>query len=186
MTYVTNTGSRPLSIEEVSRVAESARTERDACMFTLACTTGLRARELLSVTLGQVWDGSRVRDFVQMDADKTKGGKRGRRQPLTTGARNSIARYLQERGLSEGLLFDIGYHAFRNAFMAAVEHAGIDATEVTLHSLRKAGATAVCEVAGLGAAQGFCGHSSASTTLRYIGSVTDVALRNAVEKAIKL
>jgi integrase len=63
-------GCRPLSDEEISQVKESFERStgkyrvRDQCLFILGHRTGYRASELLSITVGDVWQHGRVVDHV--------------------------------------------------------------------------------------------------------------------------
>lgn len=77
---------------------------RDVCLIQMGLHTGFRIHELLSLTLGQVWDGAKVRERVTVMRGLMKGGHgvhrrsvHSRTVPLNAIAREAIARYLEER-----------------------------------------------------------------------------------------
>jgi integrase len=73
-------GCRPLSDEEITQVNESFERAtgkyrvRDRCLFVLGHRTGYRASELLSLTVGDVWQHGRIVDHVTVHRRHMKGG----------------------------------------------------------------------------------------------------------------
>jgi integrase len=45
---------------------------RDQCLMEFLGSTGYRISEALSVTVGQIWDGTKVKDDIQISAEHMK------------------------------------------------------------------------------------------------------------------
>lgn len=138
-------------------LAAEGRT-RDRLLIILGCASGLRIRELTSLTCAQLWDtatGDVVRE-VTIARRNLKGGRslwqrsiRGRRVPLAEPVRTAIREYLTERGAwtPEAALFATcrsgttgrplhRSQAWRIIAGAAAE-CGIQLARISTHSLRK-------------------------------------------------
>lgn len=77
---------------------------RDRALVALGLNTGFRVSELLSLNVGDVWDGERVRPQVKVARAKMKGGRGPRRKsvssravPLNEAATSALQRYLFAR-----------------------------------------------------------------------------------------
>jgi hypothetical protein len=51
---------------------------RDRCYFEMALQMGLRVSEMLSPTMGQVFQYSKIVDEVSIDRNRMKGGRAGK------------------------------------------------------------------------------------------------------------
>ncbi|MBI3884374.1 MAG: tyrosine-type recombinase/integrase [Opitutae bacterium] len=77
---------------------------RNRCLIEFGLRTGFRASEIGSLTIGQIWNGTRVRDEVTISRRYLKGGRglhrqgvRSRTVPLAPAVRTLIHDYIQER-----------------------------------------------------------------------------------------
>jgi site-specific recombinase XerD len=74
-------GMRDYSDQEIDLVRKSFSGRyalRDRCYFEMALQMGLRVSEMLSITVGQVFQFGRVVDEVSIDRKHMKGGKAGK------------------------------------------------------------------------------------------------------------
>jgi integrase/recombinase XerD len=74
-------GMRDYSDEELDLVRKSLSGRyalRDRCYFEMALQMGLRVSEMLSLSVGQVFEYGRVVDEVSIDRKHMKGGKAGK------------------------------------------------------------------------------------------------------------
>ncbi len=81
---------RPLTDLEVSRILAELL-PRDRCLFVLGLRTGFRISELLSLRLGDVWQGGAVLEAVAVARKSMKGKGEGRTVPLHPLARAELA-----------------------------------------------------------------------------------------------
>ena len=183
--------SRPFSEDEyaaiIARLAAEGRL-RDKLMVTLGCATGFRITELLSLTIGQVWDKDGAAREVTVARRNLKGGKgahcravRGRRVPLSEPARAAIQEYLGALGANPPLdrpLFATSRSADRpihrvqahRILVAVTEACGFDSTRISTHALRKTFVARVWRASkgDLIKTQRIVGHASPMTTARYL------------------
>lgn len=89
-------------IERVRRSFSGRYARRDRCYFELALQTGLRVSELLSITVGQVYQYGRIVDELAIDRRHMKGGKAGkasgRTLPIFADTKQHILAWLEEMG----------------------------------------------------------------------------------------
>lgn len=160
---------------------------RDRLLLVLGCATGYRIQELLSLTVGQVWDGVDVAREVTIARRALKGGHgayrravRSRRVVLSEAARTAIREHLTAIGMGDPgrFLFATGRsregamnrsQAFR-VLVGACEAVGIDSTRISTHSLRKTFVARIYAASGrdLIKTQRALGHCSPITTARYL------------------
>ena len=184
-------GARPFEDREEVAALLSAITGqwrwRDRALVTCGCRTGLRVSELLSWTIGDVWDGERFRDSVYTKRSRIKGKREGRRLPLHPEAKMALARWLVDLR-RHGLGTDPGRPVFcgreggfRKAVSRKTAHrivaeaaakAGLE-DGVSTHSWRKYLARSVYERSGhcLIKTGAILGHRQIETTWRYCRSV---------------
>lgn len=170
---------------------------RDRLYLTLAVRTGYRCHELLSLTIGDVWDAAKgtVRDSITISAAAMKGHYGSRAMPLHTEAKTAIRDYLFASHRTHALyrghaLFARQGHresiTERQAYgivIRAAEAAGVDLDRVGTHSLRKTFASKmwthpaidrdITKMARL------LGHSNVNNTLTYVQ-----CLDNSLELAV--
>lgn len=161
---------------------------RDTAMVILAKRTGLRISELLSITIGDVFDGSTFRESVQIQRRHTKGKREGRRLPLHREAKLAIAKWLVEIR-REGVSLNAGRPLFASrqgggwksigrkmayhVITMAANRAGL-AGGISCHSTRKYVAQEVYRMSGncLIRTAAVLGHrGGVATTWRYIRTV---------------
>lgn len=187
---------RSLSEAEVDRLLAAAGTRgateaerlRDTCLLQLLYATGLRVSELVSLPLAA------VRGDPRMILIRGKGG-RERMVPLSAPARDALAAWLAHLDANEPprprprspFLFPARGrrgHMTRERFFLLVKElarvAGLDATEISPHTLRHAFAThLLAHGADLRVIQTLLGHASIATTEIYT-HVLETRLRELV------
>jgi integrase len=193
-------GCRPFSESELDLIlnACSGRYEqRDRTLIVMGVHTGFRIRELLSLRISDVWDGSCIRNSVTVARGFMKCKLRSRTMPLHPRVREEIA--LLIRAKAEHGAIDPSCPLFnkqktdkplstRQAYdilLSAAEKAGIEVARVGTHSLRKTFARRMwtsplvnhdpAKMARL------LGHENWSNTLRYLEFADE--LENAVLSA---
>ena len=108
--------ARPLTEIEyttiINHLAADGRT-RDRLLVILGCATGFRITELLSLTVGQLWDATKgeVTREISVARRKMKGGRgahnrsiKSRRVPLSESVRVAVRDYLQSIGTANTIL----------------------------------------------------------------------------------
>ncbi len=186
--------ARPFTEPEyllLSQHFAAARRTRDRLLLVLGCATGYRIQELLSLTVGQVWDGADVVKEITVARRDLKGGRgaykravKGRRVPLSEAVRGAVRDHLTAIGPGEAarFLFATGRshgagmnrsQAFR-VLVDACTACGIDTTRISTHSLRKTFVGRCYAASGrdLIKTQRAVGHSSPITTARYLETDT--------------
>lgn len=92
-------GCRPLAdplVPAVLAELEKSRSGvRDATLVTVGIRTGFRISELLSLRLGDVWQGGRVVDVLTVERRNMKGKKDSRSVPLHEEARRALERHVR-------------------------------------------------------------------------------------------
>jgi len=183
------TGMRPLSDREVTLMLQAMsggkNAVRNQALLTLGIFTGFRISELLSIKVGDVWDGYKVRDRVTVSKGFLKGKKKeGRTMPINPGSANGIRRWLRSANRDNFCFLDwplfaaqgtrkaISRQFATRVLVEAAEKAGIDSKRIAGHSLRKTFASKAwisSAVAGdMAKMAKLLGHSNWSNTLRYI------------------
>jgi len=163
---------------------------RDRALVALGLNTGFRVSELLSLNVGDVWDGERVRPQVKVARAKMKGGRGPRRKslssrvvPLNEAATSALQRYLFAR-LGEGPvapeepLFPSRFRGKRmtrwganDIVHAVLAKAGIDGNgDYGTHTLRKTFCRQIYKRThnDLNLTRAVMGHSSCATTQKYL------------------
>lgn len=181
-------GMRPLSDEEITLILQAMgggkNAVRNQALLQLGIFTGYRISELLSIKVGDVWDGYQVRDRVTVSKGFMKGKREGRTMPINPTAANGIRRWLQCTNWDNLCFLDwplfagqgrrkaISRQLATRVLVEATERAGIDSYRIAGHSLRKTFATKAWNssyVAGdMAKMAKLLGHSNWSNTLRYI------------------
>ncbi len=190
---------KTLSVEEVTRLLDAARTQgraeadrlRNTCLMELLYATGMRVSELVSLPLAA------AKGDPRMLLIRGKGGKE-RMVPLSPPAREALALWLAHRETQEDarprgtppsrFLFPSASaqgHLTRHRFYILVKEialaAGVTPSKVTPHTLRHAFATHLLENgADLRAIQTLLGHADLATTEIYT-HVLEHRLRDLVE-----
>jgi len=182
--------ARPFTEKEdltlVAHLTAAGRT-RDTLLVVLGCATGYRIQELLSVTVGQVWDGQDVTRKITVARRDLKGGKgahrksiRGRRVPLSETVREAIRDHLAaigtddpQRSLFATNRSEGGAMNRSRAYCLLVEackECGIDTTRISNHTYRKTFVGRIYAASGhdLIRTQRIVQHASPVTTARYI------------------
>jgi len=172
---------KTLSIEDVDRLLDAARQTgrtkldklRNTCLMEVLYATGLRVTELVSLP------ASAVRGDPRMILVRGKGDKE-RMVPLSPDAREAVQVWLSVRDdektwessaflfPSRGKLGHVTRVWFYNQIKTFALTAGIDATQVTPHTLRHAFAThLLAGGADLRSIQTLLGHADVATTEIY-------------------
>jgi integrase/recombinase XerD len=146
----------PISEEQFSRMLRGCTGPyrlRDQCLMEFLGSTGYRISEALSVTIGQVWDGSKVRDDIQVSTEHMKKKTPRDRVLLHPDCKHAILKWLTQlahtfgrldptwklfcgRKSHGGLTAITREHAFRVIRAVAVS-VGIVTIRVGTHSFRK-------------------------------------------------
>ena len=191
-------GTRPLTTDEIRRVAQCFKgifAIRNLGLFMFGVSTGGRISELLSLTIGDVYqNGSAVTDLL-FDKSIVKGGEVSRSVPVNSDGRRAIENLIAwhretyadiDKGrplfpsrngqgakpMSRRMVHDILKKAFREA--------GLNGHLAT-HSLRKSFAQRLYDQTGdIFIVKEMLGHKSVVTTQRYLG-VNYTTVREAVE-----
>lgn len=163
---------------------------RDRALVALGLNTGFRVSELLSLNVGDVWDGERVRPQVKVTRAKLKGGRGPRRKsvssrvvPLNETATAALQQYVFAR-LGAGAvaatdpLFPSRFRGMRltrwgaNAIVHAVlAKAGLEGNgDYGTHTLRKTFCRQIYKRTqnDLNLTRAVMGHSSCATTQKYL------------------
>lgn len=191
-------GTRPLDNDEIRRVSEcfdGTFEERNRGLFMLGVSTGGRISELLSLTIGDVYQNRAAVTDLLFDKSIVKGGEVSRAVPVNVDGRQAIVDLVawhQEKYNStheSRPLFpsrnkkgtvpmkrQTAHEMLKIAFTAA----GLNGKLAT-HSLRKSFAQRVYEQSSdMYLVQELLGHRNVSTTQNYLG-VNYASAREAVE-----
>ena len=200
-------GMRPLSNVEIEKVTETLKRSdgmysiRNTGLFLLGVSVGGRISEMLSLTIGDVWDfkGDKPIDDFYFRKEIVKGKEEARRVPLNRDGRNAIGMlvgwqkthtgsikpsdplFLSRKSGAEGNKQPFqrkqAERILKNAFAAA----GLTG-RLNTHTLRKSFATRLYNVRrDIVAVQEALGHASIVTTRKYLG-VDYSMLRSDVER----
>lgn len=154
---------------------------RDRALFTLGVRSGFRISELLSLKIGDVWDGTKVRDAVRVSSQSLKGRRPSRCVALHAEAKAALGEYLAtiptpmpvQRALfhsRKGGALDrkSAWRILHSAFLkAGVQGVG---RQLGTHCMRKTFAARVYELLGrdLVKTQRALGHVNLQSTAQYI------------------
>ena len=192
-------GTRPLNNNEITLVSacfDGTFAIRNRGIFMLGVSTGGRISELLSLTIGDVWQNRRAVTDLLFDKSIVKGGEVSRAVPINTDGRAAIEEIVfwhRERyGTTHKSrpLFPsrngqgrkrMSRRTAHDVLKVAFESAGLNGHLAT-HSLRKSFAQRLYDKTGdIFAVQEMLGHRSVSTTQKYLG-VNYASVRQAIEE----
>ena len=192
-------GTRPLNNNEIRLVSacfDGTYEVRNRGLFMLGVSTGGRISELLSLSIGEVWQNEQPVSDLLFDKSIVKGGEVSRAVPVNTDGRNAITdiigwhadRYQNtdaDRPLfpsrngrgAKPMSRRTAHDVLKTAFIAA----GLNGHLAT-HSLRKSFAQRLYEKTNdIFAVQEMLGHRNVATTQKYLG-VNYASVRHAVEE----
>jgi site-specific recombinase XerD len=189
-------GRRAFTREEEARILGSFKgkyTIRNRAPFTLMMKTGLRVSEALSLQVRQVVSDGEIVDEVEIPRAHMKGKKSGRHVMLNPTAQAALREWLTEAAPLTGLvLLDLDSYVFRSHAgnkplsrqwawkVLKTACAGADVRGPTgCHSTRKSFAERAFIELGrdLHHLQAVMGHSSISSTIKYLGLDRDLVRR---------
>ena len=181
-------GTSPLLNEEIRRVARSfdgTFAIRNKCLFMLGVSTGGRISELLSLTVGDVFQNNAPVTDLLFDRSIVKGKEDSRAVPINSDGRAAVEEIIAWHCEQYGTPLDVSRPLFpsRNGqgsqsmtrkaahdiLKLAFEKAGLNGKLAT-HSLRKSYAQRLYEQTNdIYAVQEMLGHKDVKTTQRYLG-----------------
>ena len=193
-------GTRPLDNNEITLVSacfDGTYAIRNRALFMLGVSTGGRISELLSLTIGDVYQNEKPVSDLLYDKSIVKGGEVSRAVPVNTDGMRSITdlitwhreQYRRKPTPSRPLFPSrngngkqrMTRRAAHNVLKAAFVAAGLNGHLAT-HSLRKSFAQRLYEQTGdVFVVQEMLGHKSISTTQKYLG-VNYANVRDALQK----
>ena len=191
-------GTRPLDNTEIRLVSacfNSTFEHRNRGLFMLGVSTGGRISELLSLTVGDVYQNGKPVTDLLFDRSIVKGGEVSRAVPVNVDGRAAIENLIawhqeqyktiapvrplfpsRNKNGSVAMNRQTAHEMLKKAFTAA----GLNGKLAT-HSLRKSFAQRVYEESGdIYLVQELLGHRNVSTTQKYIG-VNYATARETVE-----
>ena len=191
-------GTRPLDNKEIRLVSacfDGTFEARNRGLFMLGVSTGGRISELLSLTVGDVWQNRRAVTDLLFDRSIVKGGEISRAVPVNSDGRRAISDLIawheekyntiapsrplfpsRNKNGSVAMNRQTAHEMLKKAFLDA----GLNGKLAT-HSLRKSFAQRVYEESGdIYLVQELLGHRNVSTTQKYIG-VNYATARETVE-----
>ena len=180
-------GTRPLDNSEIRRVSAAftgTYEVRNRGLFMLGVSTGGRISELLSLTIGDVYQNGRAVTDLLYDRSIVKGGETSRAVPVNVDGRGAIdalvawhsaqydntepSRPLFPSRNGQGkqpMSRRTAHNVFKDAFVSA----GLNG-HIATHSLRKSFAQRLYEQTGdIFAVQEMLGHRNVATTQKYLG-----------------
>ena len=191
-------GTRPLDTHEIRKVADcfdGIFETRNRGLFMLGVSTGGRISELLSLTIGDVYQNHTAVSDLLFDKSIVKGGEVSRAVPVNRDGRGAIDNLIQwhrdryQNTKPDRPLFpsrhnsgtvpmhrQTAHQMLKKAFIAA----GLNG-KIATHSLRKSFAQRVYEQSGdIYLVKELLGHRNVATTQSYLG-VNYADARDAVE-----
>lgn len=198
-------GTRPLSNAEIIEVAKHFTGEyeaRNRGLFMLGVSIGGRISEMLSLTIGDVWELEKPVTDVVFDKSIVKGGEHARSVPLNDDARTAVSDLIAWHTEREALVYDgdilpyelnPDYPLFPSRKGGVLNRRGADAVlrkafrraglngKLGTHSLRKSFAQRLYDqTCDIFVVKEMLGHKSTDTTQQYLG-VNYASLREALE-----
>ena len=193
-------GTRPLDNNEIRKVAEcfdGTFAIRNRGLFMLGVSTGGRISELLSLTIGDVYQNNGAVTDLLYDKSIVKGGEVSRAIPVNRDGREAIAdlvawhreryntthksRPLFPSRNGQGNPQRMSRRTAHNVLKQAYEAAGLNGHLAT-HSLRKSFAQRLYDRTGdIFVVQEMLGHRNVATTQKYLG-VNYASVRQAIEE----
>ena len=192
-------GTRPLDNNEIRRVSAcftGIYEKRNRGLFMLGVSTGGRISELLSLTIGDVYQNRTAVTDLLYDKSIVKGGEVSRAVPVNKDGREAITDLIawhrkQHRNTRASRpLFPsrngrgtqrMSRRTAHDILKTAFEAAGLNGHLAT-HSLRKSFAQRLYERTGdIFAVQEMLGHKNVATTQKYLG-VNYASVRDALEE----
>jgi site-specific recombinase XerD len=180
-------GRRAFTREEEARILQSVRGKyaaRNKALFTLMMKTGLRVSEALSLRIRQVVSDGAIVDEVEIPRAHMKGKKAGRHIMLNPAAKTAVHEWLNTLERIEGS-FQPGYYLFKSRVGTNLPMSRQWAWKVLkgafaiadvrgptgCYSTRKSFAEPAFVELGrdLHHLQAVMGHSSISSTIKYLG-----------------
>ena len=191
-------GTRPLDTHEIRKVADcfdGTFKTRNRGLFMLGVSTGGRISELLSLTIGDVYQNRAAVTDLLFDKSIVKGGEVSRAVPVNRDGRQAIAHLIawhreryntthknrplfpsRHKSGTVPMHRQTAHQMLKKAFIAA----GLNG-KIATHSLRKSFAQRVYEQSGdIYLVKELLGHRNVSTTQQYLG-VNYADAREAVE-----
>ena len=191
-------GTRPLNNDEIRRVSAAFTgifATRNRGLFLLGVSTGGRISELLSLTIGDVYQNGKAVSDLLYNRSIVKGGEVSRAVPVNVDGRDTIEDLIdwhrekyatlapsrplfpsRNKNGSVAMNRQTAHDMLKAAFMAA----GLNG-KIATHSLRKSFAQRVYEESGdIYLVQELLGHRNVATTQKYIG-VNYATARETVE-----
>ena len=192
-------GTRPLDNDEIRRVSScftGTFKVRNRGLFMLGVSTGGRISELLSLTIGDVYQNRAAVTDLLFDRSIVKGGEVSRAVPINRDGRqaidNLVAWHREQYNTTHKNrpLFpsrngqgtqQMSRRTAHDVLKTAFESAGLNGHLAT-HSLRKSFAQRLYDHTGdIFAVQEMLGHKSVATTQQYLG-VNYASIREAIEE----
>ncbi len=192
-------GTRSLDNNEIRRVSAAFTGMfeiRNRGLFMLGVSTGGRISELLSLTIGDVYQNGRPVTDLLYSKNIVKGGEVSRAVPVNRDGRQAvddlISWHIDYYGMTEAdrPLFPsrngqgqkaLSRREAHDVLKVAFEAAGLNG-HIATHSLRKSFAQRLYEQTGdIFAVQEMLGHQSVATTQKYLG-VNYANVRDALEQ----
>ena len=198
-------GTRPLDNAEIHAVANCFTGEfaiRNRALFLLGVSIGGRIDELLSLTVGDVWQNGKPVKDVLYNKEIVKGGEVARAVPLNADGRQAVEEIIgwhinKFGGLlgemdkdtplfvsrvknKDGTPKRMTTQAGSDALMAAFDAAGLNG-KLGTHSMRKSFAQRLySQTNDIFVVQEMLGHKNVATTQKYLG-VNYAEVREALE-----
>ena len=192
-------GTRPLDNNEIVLVSacfDGTYEVRNRGLFMLGVSTGGRISELLSLTIGDVWQNKRAVTDLRFDKSIVKGGEVSRVVPINTDGRAAIEEIVVWHQEKYGTLKSMhplfpsrngqgrkrmSRRTAHDVLKTAFESAGLNGHLAT-HSLRKSFAQRLYDRTGdIFVVQEMLGHRNVATTQKYLG-VNYASVRQAIEE----
>lgn len=197
-------GTRPLNNAEIKSVSESFQGTfaiRNRALFMLGVSIGGRIDELLSLTVGDVWQNGKPVTDVLYDKAIVKGGEVSRAVPLNADGRQAVEEIIKWHISKFGAFGEVNpdaplfvsrvknkdgtpkrmtTQAGADAIMAAFMKAGLNG-KLGTHSMRKSFAQRLySQTNDIFVVQEMLGHKNVATTQKYLG-VNYAEVREALE-----
>ena len=160
-------------VKQIDKIKKLLHKKRDILLFTMGINSALRISDLLSLKIGDVVQGEKIKDSITIKEAKTDKTKS---LPLNDSIKKALKEYLVERkdAQPEDVLFlsRKGGGALRRCQAWKIINDAGKALNLNLgsHSLRKTfGYQVYKSTHNLGLTQKLLNHSNSGDTIRYIG-----------------